>query len=701
MPDPIARSAVTSISSGRPARRGRWLMLLALATATAVPTLAQAANCTGVPEWNGAAIYLSGSTLQKGGVLYRANQDIWNAPPDHPAGAPYYTNLGACDGGGSNQPPSVSLTSPTAGASFTAGSSITVSANASDSDGSISKVEFFRGGTSLGIDTSAPYSVTWANAAAGSHTFKAVATDNNNAVTSSATVSVTVTAPSNDTTPPSVPAGLAAPSKTATTVNLAWTAATDNSGGSGVAGYDVYRNGSLVGSPSATQYTDGGLTASTAYTYTVRARDNAGNASAQSGSISVTTAAGGGGGGSKRVIGYFTQWGIYGRNYRVKNIDTSGSAAKLTHINYAFGNVRNNRCEVGLTQASDPNTGVGGDAFADYTKAFGAGESVSGGADTWDQPLRGNWNQLKQLKAKHPNVKVLISLGGWTWSRGFSSAAQPANRQAFVASCIDAYIKGNLPVTDGAGGVGAAAGVFDGIDIDWEYPVACGLSCGTPADNANYTALLAEFRRQLDAVRPGLLLTVAVGAGIDKIRVTDPAAFHPYLDFINVMTYDFHGAWDPQTNHHSALFDSPADPSTGDQKLYNSNDAMEAFISRGVPASKLNLGIGYYGRGWTGVASGNNGLYRSATGAAPGTYEAGIEDWKVLKNLSWPGYTDTTAKATWISNGTTFWSFDTPAMVTEKMGYVKAQGLGGAFFWEFSGDDPQGTLTKAISDGLN
>jgi chitinase len=699
MADPIARSTVTSLSSRPATRHRRWLLALALTSSTLVPALAQAASCTGVPEWNGNVIYLSGSTLQKGGVLYRANQDIWNAPPDHPAGAPYYTNLGACDTGGSNQPPSVSLTSPSNGAGFAAGSSITVSANASDSDGSVAKVEFFRGGTSLGIDTSAPYSVAWTNASAGSHTFKAVATDNNNAVTSSATVSVTVTAASNDTTPPSVPGGLASPAKTATTVNLAWNAATDNSGGSGVAGYDVYRNGSLVGSPSATQYTDGGLTASTAYTYTVRARDNAGNASARSASISVTTAAGGGGGGSKRVIGYFTQWGIYGRNYRVKNIDTSGSAAKLTHINYAFGNVRNNRCEVGVTQASDPNTGVGGDAFADYTKAFQAGESVSGGADTWDQPLRGNWNQLKQLKAKHPNVKVLISLGGWTWSRGFSSAAQPANRQAFVASCVDAYIKGNLPVTDGAGGVGAAAGVFDGIDIDWEYPVACGLSCGTPADNANYTALLAEFRRQLDAVRPGLLLTVAVGAGIDKIRVTDPAAYHPYLDFINVMTYDFHGAFDPITGHHSALFNSSADPSTGDVKLYNSNDAMEAFISRGVPASKLNLGIGFYGRGWTNVPNVNNGLYQSGS-AAPGTYEAGIEDWKVLKNLNHPIYTDANARATWSYNGTTFWSFDTPALVTEKMGYVKTQGLGGAFFWEFSGDDAQGTLVNTISTGL-
>ena len=101
------------------------------------------------------------------------------------------------------------------------------------------------------------------------------------------------------------------------------------------------------------------------------------------------------------------------------------------------------------------------------------------------------------------------------------------------------------------------------------------------------------------------------------------------------MTYDFHGAWDAKTNHQSALFDSPNDPSTGDQKLYNSNDAIEAFISRGVPAAKLNLGIGYYGRGWTGVANANNGLYQTASGAAPGTYEAGIEDWKVLKN--WRG----------------------------------------------------------------
>lgn len=660
---------------------------------------AQSANCTGVAAWNASTIYNPGDRLVYQGKLYSALIPIWNAAPTYCTTCGWYQDLDTCGTGGGNQPPTVSLTAPANNATYNAGATVTVSANASDSDGTVTQVQFFRGTTSLGVDTSAPYSVTWSNAAAGNYALKAVATDNNGATAASALVNITVNNVQNpDTTAPSVPTGLASPSKTSSSVTLSWNASTDNAGGSGVAGYDVYRNGGLVGSSASTGYTDSGLAASTAYAYRVRARDNAGNPSAQGTQISVTTSTGGGGG-SKRVLGYFVQWGIYGRNYRVKNIDTSGSAAKLTHINYAFGNVRNNICEVGLTIPSNESTGAGGDAFADYSKAFSAAESVSGVADTWDQPLRGNWNQLKQLKAKYPNIKVLISLGGWTWSRGFASAARPENRVAFVTSCVNAYIRGNLPVTDGAGGTGAAAGVFDGIDIDWEYPNACGLACGGAEDRANFTALLAEFRRQLNLVRPGLLLTIAPGAGIDKIAATDPGQYHQYLDFINVMTYDFHGAFEPRTNHHSGLFASPNDPSTGDVRFYNSNDAIEAFLERGVPASKLNLGIGFYGRGWTNVANVNNGLYQSGS-AAPGTYEAGNEDYKVLKDRPGTVYTDANARATWKYDGNTFWSYDTPAMVTEKMNYVKAQNLGGAFFWEFSGDDSNGTLAKAVGNGL-
>jgi chitinase len=657
-----------------------------------------AASCAGVAAWNASTIYAAGNKMVYQGRLYQALIPIWNAAPNYCPSCGWYSDLGACDGG-QNVAPTVGISAPGNGASFTAGSNITVSANAQDSDGSVVSVEFLRGATSLGTDTSSPYGVTWSNAAAGSYALTARAVDNGGAATTSTVVNITVNGITTDTTPPSVPAGLTSTAQTSTSISLSWTASTDNAGGSGVAGYDVYRDGALVGSPTGTSFTNSGLNASTNYAFRVRARDNAGNASAQGTAISVRTRDTDLPPTGKRVIGYFAQWGIYGRNYKVRNIETSGSAEKLTHINYAFGNVRNNRCEVGITQPADPNTGAGGDAFADYSKSFAAAESVDGVADTWDQPLRGSWNQLRKLKARHPGLKVLISLGGWTWSRGFSSAARPENRVAFVASCVDAYIRGNLPATDGAGGAGAAAGVFDGIDIDWEYPVACGLSCGQPEDSANFNALMAEFRRQLDAIRPGLLLTVAVGAGIDKIRVTDPGAYHGALDYINVMTYDFHGGWESRTNFHSALFGSTDDPSTGDQRYYNSNDAIQAFLDRGVPASKLNIGIGFYGRGWTGVPNVNNGLYQSGS-PAPGTYEAGNEDYKVLKNLGWPSYTHPQTMSRWIFNGNTFWTYDTPEAIADKMQYVRSRNLGGAFFWEFSGDDANGTLAKAVGNGL-
>lgn len=189
------------------------------------------------------------------------------------------------------------------------------------------------------------------------------------------------------------------------------------------------------------------------------------------------------GGGDKEVVAYFTQWGIYDRNYHVKNIVTSGAAGNITVINYAFGNVVNGEC-IMTTQA-----GVM-DGYADYQKSYTAGESVDGQADRWDQPLRGNFNQLKKLKQQYPHLKVLISLGGWTWSGGFHAAAKSeASRQKLAASCIDIYIRGNLPVADNAGGTSAAADLFDGIDIDWEYPGHPGVGNPYgPEDTHNFTS---------------------------------------------------------------------------------------------------------------------------------------------------------------------------------------------------------------------
>jgi chitinase len=602
-----------------------------------------------------------------------------------------------------NTAPSVALTAPSAGASLPAGKAITLTASASDSDGSIARVDFYVDGTRVGYDTVAPYAVNWSGGAVGSHSAYAVAKDNRKTTATSASVafSITSTTTTADTVAPGVPSGLAVTAQGESSISFQWSASSDNVGGSGLARYEVFRDGASVGTTTTTAYTDSALSASTGYTYTVRAIDNAGNASAQSsGLVTGTTAASGSQAALwHRVNGYFTQWGIYNQKYFVRNLETTGVAAQLTHVTYAFANVRNNKCEVGILKANDANTGEGGDAYADYSRTFTAAESVDGVADVSGAPLRGNWNQLKKLKAKHPGMKVLISLGGWNWSRGFATAARPENRAAFVASCIDAYIRGNLPAFDGAGGAGAAAGVFDGIDIDWEFPAACGVTCGGTEDTDNYTGLLAEFRKQLDAVRPGLELTVAVGAGIDKIRVTRPDQYAQYVDAINIMSYDFHGAWESKTNFHTALFNSTNDPASGDAKYYNTNDAVQAFLTRGVPASKLSIGIASYGRGWTNVGATNNGLFQSGT-AASGSLEPGIERYAVLKALGWATYSDSSSKARWIYDGKTFWSFDDPTTIADKTAYVRVQGLGGAFLWDFSGDDTQASLVNAIAGGL-
>jgi chitinase len=594
-----------------------------------------------------------------------------------------------------NAAPVVQFTAPADGSQHPSGAGITLAADAYDPDGSISRVDFMANGKLLGRDNRAPYSLVWTGAAVGTHRIEAIAYDNRKASTTAA-IQVHVVA-ATDTVAPTVPTGLRQSGATSSSISLQWDPSSDS--GSGVAGYDVFRDGVLVATPATTAYTDNGLPADSAYAYTVRARDLAGNASMKSSPLIAATTPESAAG-SARVAGYFTQWGIYTTGYTVKSLDTSGAASRLTHLNYAFGNVRENRCEVGVLEPVDPDTGKGGDAYADYSRTYTAAESVDGQADAWNQPLRGHWNQLAKLKARNPQLKVLISLGGWTLSGGFASAARPEKREAFVASCIDAYIRGNLPLFDNAGGPAAAYGLFDGFDIDWEYPAACGLTCGDSAESENFTALLAEFRRQLDAVRPGLLLTVAVGAGIDKIQATRPDLYHRSVDAINMMTYDFHGSWDDRTNFHSALFSSPNDPSTCDARYYNTNDAIQAMLDRGVPAHKLSLGIASYGRGWSGVADKDAGLYQKGK-VVDGSLGPGVERYAVLAGLGWPTYQDANAMARWIYNGSTFWSFDDPKTIGDKMAYLRVQGLGGAFLWDFSGDDAQASLVRAMAAGAN
>ncbi len=370
--------------------------------------------------------------------------------------------------------------------------------------------------------------------------------------------------------------------------------------------------------------------------------------------------------GGRKLVGYFAEWGVYGRNYHVNNIRTSGSASKLTHILYAFGNTTGGRCSIG-------------DAYAAYDKAYTADQSVDGVADTWDQPLRGNFNQLRKLKAANPGLKVLWSFGGWTWSGGFTQAA--ANPTAFADSC---YSLLNDP---------RWAGLFDGIDVDWEYPNACGLSCDSSGPQA-FDRVVTALR---DRFGSSFLVTAAItadGSSGGKIDATDYATAATKLSWIMPMTYDYFGAFNPQgpTAPHSPLTSYPGIPQAG----FNSEDAVNKLIAKGIPASKILLGVGFYGRGWTGVTQSAPG--GSATGAAPGTYEAGIDDYKVLKNRC-PA-TGTVGGTAYAKCGDEWWSYDTPATIATKTAWATSKGLGGAFFWELSGDTSNGELISALKSGI-
>jgi chitinase len=389
-----------------------------------------------------------------------------------------------------------------------------------------------------------------------------------------------------------------------------------------------------------------------------------------------------------RIVGaYFEEWSIYGANYNVADIQNSGAAGVLTHVLYAFANVSTTgECAIA-------------DSWADYQDP--SLPSVNG--QPYNGPLYGNFAALLQLKQLHPNLKVLISIGGASAANtaNFSAAAAtPSGRTHLASSCVDMFLAGNL-----AEGV-SAAGLFDGIDIDWEFPTA--------ADTENYTALISEFRSQLAELttknKTRYLLTIAAPAGSQNYSNIQLAAVAENLDFLNLETYDYHGTWENSTNHAAPLFESPFDPARGQGLTVDAT--IGAYLKAGVPARKLVLGIPAYGRGWTGVPNQNHGLYQASSGAAPSPAgdslaTDGVATYRTLAAAPSSGYTryrDFFSFADWLYNTSaqTFWSYDDPDSVAVKMLYSKlrAGGLGGAFEWAIKDDDANATLTKTMANGL-
>ena len=352
------------------------------------------------------------------------------------------------------------------------------------------------------------------------------------------------------------------------------------------------------------------------------------------------------------MVGYFPQWGLYyPQSFLVKTLITNGSAPRLGQINYAQGFVSGGRCSLG-----DPN--------ADLNAPFTAATSVNGLADDPDSSFRGYFHQLSELKSRYPRLKILISLEGK--AADFAQDAKPDNRKAFVASCVDMYIRGNF-----APGV-VRPGLFDGFDVDWESPQA--------EDAENFRALLEEFRRQMNEVRPGLRLSIAVGESPNELPGTDFATVARIVDQVGVMNYDYAGPWSQTTGFLAPLF--------AGKHAGSIESSIASYKARGVPESKLLMGLPFYGYSWTAVASVNNGLFQK------GHAVRGDRPYNYIRTLSAPfaTYRDARSQAPWLFDGETFWTYEDPVSVRYKVSYARSERLGGIMIWELSNDTADAEL---------
>jgi GH18 family chitinase len=385
----------------------------------------------------------------------------------------------------------------------------------------------------------------------------------------------------------------------------------------------------------------------------------------------------------KVLAAYFPEWGIYGRNFQVADVP----AENLTHLIYSFLDLKSSG-EVAIY-----------DSYAAVEKRFAAHETVSGEADQWyyppgdpraEQTVWGNFAQLAQLKEKYPHLKVTIAVGGWTLSDHFSTVAATEAGRETMARSVETFLD--------------TYRMFDGIDFDWEYPGGGGEAGNavSPDDGANYALLLANVRGKLDALGARLgrryEISVAAPAGIDKIATFNAVGLAPHIDYFNVMSYDFHGAWENTTGHQAAF--------TGDPAGYDIQTAVKAYLDAGIDPGQLVLGAPLYTRAWSGVADGGDGGYlEGSAGGAPGTFEKGVYDYKDLlaqvqdPAAGWQLYWDDAAQASYVYNPAQgiFSSFETPTSIALKSEWAEELGLGGMMFWDITNDalDSQESLVNA------
>ncbi|MDF5751822.1 glycosyl hydrolase family 18 protein [Spongiactinospora sp. TRM90649] len=470
-------------------------------------------------------------------------------------------------------------------------------------------------------------------------------------------VALSVTTPgTGQDNPPTKPGNLRSTGQTTNSVTLAWDASTDDNG---VSGYDVLKDGAVAQTVTGTSATVTGLTAGT-YKFTVRAKDTAGQLSPLSNEISVTI---GGSGGNcrpdglyqtpgtnppycqaydndgreklgsdhqRRIIGYFTSWRD-GANGAPRYLASDIPWDKVTHINYAFAHIDSqNKVSVGGNNANNPAIGREwpGVAGAEMDPAY---------------PYKGHFNLLNKFKKQNPNVKTLVSIGGWAESGGYigDDGKRVASGGFYTMASTQAGIN---TFSDSVVAFVRQYG-FNGADIDYEYATSMNYA-GNPDDfsfsnprratlMAQYVSLMKTLREKLDAASAAdgkyYMLTVAAPASGWLLRGQDSYQVTQYLDYINIMSYDLHGAWNHFVGPNAALYDDNKDVEQVDGAVYSTygmgylNTDWAAHYFRGaVPAGRINIGVPYYTRGFQGVTGGTNGLWGKAalpdqTKCPPGT----------------------------------------------------------------------------------
>jgi len=427
------------------------------------------------------------------------------------------------------------------------------------------------------------------------------------------------------------------------------------------------------------------------------------------------------GAGKQVVVAYYAGWDS-SRGYDVQEIP----AHEITDLNYAFA------------KPTAGGTCAPANAWVDYQRPMRiSAEAVDGVADVdangdpvAGQHLFGNFNQLRELKATAPKLKVLISIGGSSSSRYFSDVAATASARAkFVGSCIDTFIKGDLPKGGRlaqAGGPGSAAGLFDGIDLDWEFP---GVGAhARAADRHNATLLLQEFRRRLDAVGAKAdkhyLLTAALPAGDgSSLASWQLPQATVALDWVNLMTYDFHGPWDPWTNFTSPFALDSSDPTPSAQRpVSNTVATIALYRALGVAADKLVVGVPFYARQYLRVRAANSGLYQPFdnqglnsdatdwTKTPTPSYHQLVDIAAIAGSHASPvrGFTrhwDASAGEPWLyappprrlrRPGGVFISYENPRSLAERVSLIRSLRLRGAMIWEIGQDDNAHDLVHAL-----